>query len=98
MRISPEQSSLILHTVAEQAGPGVRVMLFGSRTDDTRRGGDVDLLIESQPPISGRQRIDIQTRLEEALCLPVDIVVPGAKPTAFQLLARARAIPLGVTL
>jgi len=96
MRLSPEQTRLILRTVAERAGPGSRVMLFGSRTDDARRGGDVDLLIESDPPLSNLQRIDIQSRLEEALFLPVDIVVPGKKPTAFQQLARATAVPLGV--
>jgi len=97
MRISPEQTALILRTVGEQAGAGVRVLLFGSRTDDTRRGGDVDLLIESEPPLSGLQRVDIQLRLEETLCLPVDIVVPGKTLTPFQQLVRATAVPLGVT-
>lgn len=97
MRLSPEQTRLILHIVAERAGAEARVLLFGSRTDDARRGGDVDLLIESDPPLSNLQRIDIQSRLEEDLFLPVDIVVPGKKPTAFQQLARVTAIPLGVS-
>ena len=97
MRISPHQTELILSVVAEQTGPGAHVMLFGSRTDDKRRGGDIDLLIESDPPLSCLQRIDIQARLEGALSLPIDIVVPGNKPSAFQQLARATAVPLGVT-
>lgn len=35
----------------QTVGYPVRVLLFGSRLDDTARGGDVDLLIELTEPV-----------------------------------------------
>ena len=48
MRLSPAERRAIDTAAREAFPPGTRVMLFGSRTDDARRGGDIDLLIE--PP------------------------------------------------
>ena len=46
MRISPHQKMAILHAVHEQ-DPQAKVILFGSRTKDDQRGGDIDLLVIS---------------------------------------------------
>ena len=46
MRISAEQSEGITIITAELAGDSAMVTLFGSRVDDSKRGGDVDLLVE----------------------------------------------------
>lgn len=46
MRLSQEHRAAIVRIVQELAGPSAEVRLFGSRTDDAARGGDVDLLIE----------------------------------------------------
>lgn len=51
MRISEEQISIIRNEVMRQMGADARVRLFGSRVDDTRRGGDIDLLVESAESI-----------------------------------------------
>ena len=51
MRLSPEQIAQIRQSAAESFGPEARVWLFGSRVDDSKRGGDVDLLVESDAPI-----------------------------------------------
>lgn len=48
MRISTQQRSGIHHTLRRYFGPEVRIWLFGSRTDDNRRGGDVDLYVETE--------------------------------------------------
>lgn len=37
----------ILRTAREFFGDNARVTLFGSRVDDSRRGGDIDLMIET---------------------------------------------------
>ena len=61
MRITPEQTETIVKTLRSIAGPDVKVWLFGSRLDDTRRGGDLDLLIESVPAAGLVQRISLHT-------------------------------------
>ncbi len=81
MRLSPEQSRLIVTCVRAQFGQSASVKLFGSRLDDKLRGGDVDLLVESAERPTLRQRALATMALEEALELPVDIVaVQRGKP------------------
>ena len=46
MRLAAEQIACIREVVRQEAGPDARVRVFGSRLDDARRGGDVDLLVE----------------------------------------------------
>ena len=45
MRLTPQQVDIIRHAAEEAFGPGTQVVLFGSRVDDNKRGGDIDLLI-----------------------------------------------------
>ena len=46
VRLTPHERETIRRTVLAEAGVGARVWLFGSRVDDRRRGGDIDLLVE----------------------------------------------------
>ena len=96
MRLSPAQARVIVQCVRQQFGADARVMLFGSRLDDTARGGDVDLLVESDAPFTLRQRALATLALEKALELPVDIVglQRGTPGSAFARIARSRAQPL----
>jgi predicted nucleotidyltransferase len=52
MRLTPEQTRAIEQAARETFDPGSTVILFGSRLDDSARGGDIDLLIESPTPLS----------------------------------------------
>jgi predicted nucleotidyltransferase len=81
MRLSQEEVAAIKRLVAEAYGPEAVVRLFGSRVDDRRRGGDVDLHVEvDRPgPYSSEDlhtELRLQPRLEEALGdRKVDLVV-----------------------
>jgi hypothetical protein len=75
MRLSPLQIDCVLTTVREVAGARAKVWLFGSRLDDERRGGDVDLLLQSTPPLGLAQRAQLKNRLEQRLNLPVDLLL-----------------------
>ena len=46
MRLTAEQVNVIRRIAREEAGADSVVRLFGSRLDDTARGGDIDLLLE----------------------------------------------------
>jgi uncharacterized protein len=47
MRLTPNQIAAIRASANEVFGPSVDVWLFGSRVDDHKRGGDIDLLIRA---------------------------------------------------
>ena len=98
MRLSPEQTRVILQCVRQQFGADAGVMLFGSRLDDGARGGDIDLLAESLSPPTLMQRARATMALETALSLPVDIVATqrGTPGSAFARIARSRAQSLEV--
>lgn len=96
MRLSPAQTDVILSCVRQQYGADVRVMLFGSRLDDSARGGDVDLLVETAGPPTLHQCALATLALEQALNLPVDILAQqrGTHGSAFARSVRGKAQPL----
>ena len=84
---------------------GARVLLFGSRTDDARRGGDIDLLVEPPTPMDTSLAADLSTRLAARLYRligerRIDIVVAAASEADERLIvreARRHAIDLART-
>ena len=47
MRLTSSEAQTIAGLARERFGSQTRVFLFGSRTDDAARGGDIDLYIET---------------------------------------------------
>ena len=67
MRLSRKEIETILKVANEIYGKGVKVYLFGSRTDD-KRGGDIDLLLRTPQSNGGiLKRIRMAARLKELL-------------------------------
>lgn len=54
MRLNTEQVQAIKQAAQQVLGEGVRVILFGSRTNDNLRGGDIDLLFETARLVDDR--------------------------------------------
>jgi predicted nucleotidyltransferase len=46
MRLSPDLAQKIRSLVREHFGDEASVYLFGSRVDDSKRGGDIDLYVD----------------------------------------------------
>lgn len=64
MRLTKAEQDAIRRTAADVFGPGTVVRLFGSRVDDAKRGGDIDLHIETT---AGRATFRHEARFLHAL-------------------------------
>ncbi len=98
MRLTKQQTVIITQTVSRLAGTGALVHLFGSRLNDQAKGGDIDLFIESDSPLSLIQRAKIKMELESQLGLSVDIVskTRGTVETPFQIIAQSNSAQLEI--
>lgn len=57
MRLTQLQQKIAKSTVQRVLGTVSTVWIFGSRADDTLRGGDIDLLIETDAVLPNRAKI-----------------------------------------
>ena len=78
MRLSQQQVHIITTLAKEVFGQDASIKLFGSRADDSKRGGDIDLFIELQHPIA--QPVMASACLEAKLMLAlglqkIDVIV-----------------------
>ena len=96
MRLTRPQRETIVSCIRQFAGEDIDVRVFGSRLDDARRGGDLDLLLVSNRPIPFLARAELKQALETRLQLPVDIVTytQGDESTPFQAMALKQARPI----
>ncbi len=96
MRLDASQIEIILNIVSEHAGSDSRVSVYGSRLDDSAKGGDIDLFIETASPMPRLEQARMLAALEDGLGLPVDILVKSVHDpdTPFETMARSRAVAL----
>lgn len=74
MRLSPSQIETIRDTARWNFCADASVWLFGSRVDDTRRGGDVDLYVEATQKNTLLLALRCKIALEDSLDLHIDSV------------------------
>jgi len=75
MRLSEWEIKEIKKAAELVFGQNVRVMLFGSRVDDNKKGGDIDLYVITDDPSiekEGKFWIELQKRLGEQ---KIDIIL-----------------------
>ncbi|HUX43091.1 MAG TPA: nucleotidyltransferase domain-containing protein [Rectinemataceae bacterium] len=93
MRITKEERDIFVDSIAT-CDPNAKVWLFGSRVDDSKRGGDIDLAILSRT--IGREELrkirrDIMDRIGEQ---HLDIIASSDGRDAFFRLAVEGGVPL----
>ena len=69
MRLTSAQIDTIKSTVQAVLGEGVQVTLFGSRVDDTLKGGDVDLMVAVDQAVAepALMAARVASRIERAM-------------------------------
>ncbi len=94
MRLSKHEVQTIRHAVQE-ADPQAKVCLFGSRLDDSAKGGDIDLLVISES-LADKDAGAIRWKLWEQLGeQKIDILIsPQALAKPFARLVYAQSEPL----
>lgn len=101
MRVSQVQVDLLKRVATEVFGPTAGLMVFGSRADDTRRGGDIDLYVTGVDQPMGKlldQKLMFLVKAKRALGEQrIDIVFAPA-PHQPRLPIHAEAERTGVRL
>lgn len=91
MRLTVEEIAAIKAAAAEVFGPTAVVRLFGSRVDDSLRGGDIDLHLEVDAIDDGRSTAhDFKERLFRSIePRKVDVILShrGGTPRGFERIA-----------
>jgi predicted nucleotidyltransferase len=99
MRLSQTEARAIRKLAETEFGPNTRVLLFGSRTDDSARGGDIDLLVEVDEPLPNRASAAARFAAKLQLTLgdqriDVLLVDPKTSPAPIHDTARRSGIAL----
>lgn len=96
MRLTPEQATIIKNASQQIYGAGTEVFLFGSRVDDSLKGGDIDLYVVPESNNSElQQRLQLHAALQQQLGeQSIDIII-ATDPTR---LIEQQAIATGVKL
>ena len=76
MRLSLKEQQEIKKILKDIFGD-VKIYIFGSRLDDSKKGGDVDIFLQISKPIKNKRakRARAKLLLEERLLKPVDIIL-----------------------
>jgi predicted nucleotidyltransferase len=90
----PKTSIDLIKKVVRNHDPEAIIYLFGSRTDDSKKGGDIDLLILSQK-ITLEKVIEIKLSLYDALGeQKIDIILAQETEKPFVKIAMREGIVL----
>ncbi len=98
MRLKPRDIDAIKTAARETFGEDAQVRLYGSRVDDSLRGGDIDIIIETAPvendwQAKGRFLDRLFTMIDEQK-VDILLVERGKPPTAFASRVIPGSIPL----
>lgn len=95
MRLTSQQIIQIRQAVVQESHQNTDIYLFGSRLDENKKGGDVDLLLKTKMPLPLKTIAMLKIQLESQLMLPVDIVnYYEQQSSTFVQLACAQAVKI----
>ena len=98
MRLTDQEASSIKHAFLEVFQTG-NILLFGSRLDDSKKGGDIDLYVQLPRALSPSEQIEKKTRFKLKLYetlgeQKIDIVFAGDQGRSIDQSALSTGVPL----
>jgi predicted nucleotidyltransferase len=79
VRLLPLEIKIIKNTISNYI-QNATIILFGSRIDDSKKGGDIDLLVQTSSNITLKDKINILTQLElNGISRKVDLLLQTPK-------------------
>jgi predicted nucleotidyltransferase len=97
MRLTDSERKIIKESAKNIFGTRAKVFLFGSRVDDSLKGGDIDLYIETEKQTQLQDKISFITNLKWKLGdQKIDVLVnsPNSKQKDIYRIARETGIEI----
>jgi len=97
MRLNSSEKNKIIEYAKFYFGTHIKLYLFGSRVDDNKKGGDIDLYLEAETVIDLQTQINFLTAIYKNITQrKVDLIIkmPNSKPLAIYKTARQEGIVL----
>nr|VFJ56870.1 MAG: Nucleotidyltransferase domain-containing protein [Candidatus Kentron sp. FM]VFJ58775.1 MAG: Nucleotidyltransferase domain-containing protein [Candidatus Kentron sp. FM]VFK17953.1 MAG: Nucleotidyltransferase domain-containing protein [Candidatus Kentron sp. FM] len=99
MRLSDPQIRTIHDAISGEFGPLAEVILFGSRVDDSAKGGDIDLMVTlsestDRPSLRGAHLAALLERKMEGRHVDVVLVTPETPLGPIHAAARQHGVRL----
>ena len=67
MRLSPQIAEKLVSLAKENFGEDCKLYLFGSRVDDSKKGGDIDLLLLTNKKITLEEKWAIKRKIHSLI-------------------------------
>lgn len=75
MRLSEYEIDILKSTILDHIFDG-EIFLFGSRVDDSKKGGDIDIFVETKQNITLKEELQILSEIElKGISRKVDLVI-----------------------
>lgn len=97
MRLNPKEQNQIIYYARTYFNHEAKLYLFGSRADDSKKGGDIDLFLDSPTDVDMQTQIHFLTAIYRHVTeRKVDLLInsPSKKPQAIYLAAKETGVLL----
>ena len=74
LRLREEEINTIKTLTKEHLGE-CEIYIFGSRTDLTKKGGDIDIYVIPKENFEYKMQLRLKVKLEDTLLKPVDLII-----------------------
>ena len=92
MRITQAQADMIRKLLQDSLGEESKVWLFGSRVNDEKRGGDVDLYVETMQPCDLPTKLSLMSAIQRSIGLrKVDLLIRTSSSPERAIYATAKS-------